>query len=165
MAAGKSTVAQLLAERLPRAVHVRGDVFRRMVVSGRVEIGTEENAEGAAQLWLRYRLSAMVADEYARAGFVAIVQDIVLGPELARYGALVTARPRYLVVLAPRPTAVAARERSRPKRGYGDWTVDALDRVLREKTPRLGLWLDTSDQAPAETVDEIQARLSEALLR
>jgi uridine kinase len=26
-AAGKSTVAQSLAERLPRSVHVRGDVF------------------------------------------------------------------------------------------------------------------------------------------
>ncbi|MEV7239508.1 AAA family ATPase, partial [Streptomyces sp. NPDC051020] len=38
MAAGKSTVAQALAERLPRAVHVRGDVFRRMVVSGRAEM-------------------------------------------------------------------------------------------------------------------------------
>jgi len=28
-AAGKSTVAQELADRLPRSVHVRGDVFRR----------------------------------------------------------------------------------------------------------------------------------------
>ncbi|MDQ0761187.1 putative kinase [Streptomyces canus] len=37
MAAGKSTVAQALAERLPRAAHVRGDVFRRMIVSGRAE--------------------------------------------------------------------------------------------------------------------------------
>lgn len=27
MGAGKSTVAQLVAERLPRAAHVRGDVF------------------------------------------------------------------------------------------------------------------------------------------
>ena len=33
-AAGKSTVAQLLAERLPRSVHLRGDVFRKMIVSG-----------------------------------------------------------------------------------------------------------------------------------
>ena len=37
MAAGTSTVAQVLAERLPRAAHVRGDVFRRMPVSGRAE--------------------------------------------------------------------------------------------------------------------------------
>ncbi|MFD6693018.1 hypothetical protein ACFWD8_09505 [Micromonospora aurantiaca] len=34
MAAGKSTVAEWLARRLPRAVHLRGDVFRRMIVSG-----------------------------------------------------------------------------------------------------------------------------------
>ena len=35
MAAGKSTVAQHLAERLPNSVHLRGDVFRRMMVNGR----------------------------------------------------------------------------------------------------------------------------------
>jgi uridine kinase len=33
-AAGKSTIAQMLAERLPRSVHVRGDLFRRMVING-----------------------------------------------------------------------------------------------------------------------------------
>jgi hypothetical protein len=37
MASGRSTVAQLLAERLPRSVHVRGDVLRTMIVSGRQE--------------------------------------------------------------------------------------------------------------------------------
>jgi predicted kinase len=39
MAAGKSSVAQALAERLPRSVHLRGDAFRRMIVNGRAEIG------------------------------------------------------------------------------------------------------------------------------
>ena len=34
-AAGKSTVAQLLAEQLPRPAHVRGDLFRRMIINGR----------------------------------------------------------------------------------------------------------------------------------
>jgi adenylate kinase family enzyme len=38
-AAGKSTIAQALAERLPDSVHVRGDLFRRMIVNGRVEMG------------------------------------------------------------------------------------------------------------------------------
>ena len=48
MAAGKSTVAQLLTERLPRAAHVRGDLFRRMIVSGRADMtpGAEEEAGG-----------------------------------------------------------------------------------------------------------------------
>ena len=38
MAAGKSTVAEALARRFDRAVHLRGDVFRRMIVSGRAPI-------------------------------------------------------------------------------------------------------------------------------
>ena len=38
-AAGKSTVAQALAESLPNSVHVRGDLFRRMIVNGRVDMG------------------------------------------------------------------------------------------------------------------------------
>ena len=88
MAAGKSTVAQLLAERLPRSVHVRGDVFRRMVVSGRAEVGTDLSAESFAQLRLRYRLAAMVADEYADAGFTAVVQDIALGDDLPSWVAM-----------------------------------------------------------------------------
>ncbi|MFD9885204.1 AAA family ATPase, partial [Streptomyces alboflavus] len=46
MAAGKSTVAQALAERLPRAAHVRGDVFRRMIVSGRQEYEPGAGAGG-----------------------------------------------------------------------------------------------------------------------
>ena len=39
-AVGKSTIAQALAERLERSVHVRGDTFRRMVVNGREEMGS-----------------------------------------------------------------------------------------------------------------------------
>ena len=44
-AAGKSTVAQALAERLPRAAHVRGDAFRRMIVSGGVPMTPDAGEE------------------------------------------------------------------------------------------------------------------------
>jgi chloramphenicol 3-O-phosphotransferase len=162
MAAGKSTVAQALAERLPRAAHVRGDLFRRMIVSGRQELTPAETADATAQLWLRYQLAATVADGYARAGFTAVLQDVVLGPGLTRYVDLLTTRPRFVVVLAPRPAVLAERERSRAKRGYGEWTVESLDHSLRTGTPRRGLWLDTSDQTPEETVAEILARMPEA---
>lgn len=50
MASGKSTVAQALAERLPRSVHLRGDVFRRMIVNGRAEMTFELSAEARRQL-------------------------------------------------------------------------------------------------------------------
>ncbi|WP_093616167.1 AAA family ATPase [Streptomyces indicus] len=166
MASGKSTVAELLAGRLPRAAHVRGDVFRRMVVSGREELLPEATAEARAQLELRQRLSAMVADEYARAGWTAVVQDIVLGEDLSRYVARVRTERLYVVVLAPSAAAVRHREAERPKTGYGaGWTVDALDRALREDTPRIGLWLDTSAQTPADTVTAIRADLLKARVR
>jgi chloramphenicol 3-O-phosphotransferase len=161
-AAGKSAVAQGHAEALPQAAHVRGDVFRRMIVSGRVEMTPDDRAGAEDQLWLRYRLSATAADAYAESGFTPIVQDVILGADLPRYLDLLRTRPRHLVVLAPTRAAVAAREARRAKKGYGDWTVEALDRVLRDETPPIGLWLDTSDESPAETVDRVLSRLPEA---
>src|SRR4051794_19528143 len=44
-AAGKSTVAELLAQRFERGVHVKGDVFRRMVVSGREPMTADPSDE------------------------------------------------------------------------------------------------------------------------
>ncbi|MET8144094.1 hypothetical protein ABZU32_27630 [Sphaerisporangium sp. NPDC005288] len=35
------------------------------------------------------------------------------------------------------------------------WTVDVLDHALREETPRIGLWLDTSEHTPDQTVSAI----------
>ena len=160
MAAGKSTVAQRLAERLPHSAHVRGDAFRRMIVSGRRELMPDLQAEAVDQLWLRYRLSAATADAYAAAGFTAIVQDVILGADLAAYLELIVTRPRHLVVLAPRPGVVERREAARPKAGYGAWTVADLDRSLRADTPRAGLWIDNSDQSPDETADAILTGLN-----
>ncbi|MCS7475488.1 AAA family ATPase [Umezawaea endophytica] len=157
-AAGKSTVAQALAERLPRSVHVRGDVFRRMVVGGRVEMAPGASDEALEQLRLRYRLAAEVGDAYFQAGFTVVVQDVVLGEELAGMIALIRSRPLLVVVLAPSPGAIAAREAGRGKNAYGTWAIEQLDDALRHETPRVGLWLDTSDQTPEQTVDEILAR-------
>ena len=38
MASGKSTVSELLAESLEKCVHLRGDVFQKMIVSGREDM-------------------------------------------------------------------------------------------------------------------------------
>ncbi|HEX4819974.1 MAG TPA: AAA family ATPase [Acidimicrobiales bacterium] len=163
-ASGKSTVAELLAQRFERGVHVKGDVFRRMVVSGRAEMSASPSADGWDQLRLRYRLGAATADAYHAAGFSVVVQDVVVGQVLDEYVAAIRSRPRFVVVLAPRPDVVEAREAGRAKVAYRDGapTVDALDHALRHETPRLGLWLDSSDQRPDETVEEIIERADEA---
>lgn len=158
MAAGKSTVAEALARRLPRSVHLRGDVFRKMIVNGRAEMTSDSPAEAVRQLHLRYELAAQAADGYFAAGFTVVLQDVVLGPELPAMVSRIASRPLLVVVLAPRPEVVATREQARPKTGYGDWSVGQLDAGLRTGTPRIGLWLDTSAQLPEETVDEILSR-------
>jgi chloramphenicol 3-O-phosphotransferase len=159
-ASGKSTVADLLARRFDRAVHVKGDVFRRMVVTGRVEMTADRSPEASRQLRLRYALGAATSDAYFNEGFSVIVQDVVLGPMLNDYVAMIKSRPLCVVTLAPRRDVVAAREASRAKTAYrsGFETIATLDDELREKTPRIGVWLDTSDQTPDETVDHIVAR-------
>jgi cytidylate kinase len=157
-AAGKSTVAQLLAERLPRSVHVRGDLFRRMVINGRADMTPEPSSEALRQLRLRYQLTATVSDAYRQAGFTVITQDVILGEHLAGMTAMISSRPLLVIVLAPQPAAIAAREAARGKTAYSTWAVEQLDDVLRTQTPRLGLWLDTSRQTPAQTVDEILSR-------
>jgi cytidylate kinase len=163
MAAGKSSVAQALAERLARSVYLRGDVFRRMVVSGRAEMTVTLSAEAERQLWLRYRLAAAVAELYRQAGFTVVYQDIIIGPALAEVVALFHKHPLSVIVLCPRPEVVAARDADRAKRGYADHSsVESFDRVLRSETPRIGYSLDNSDLTIAETVDRILQNLPQA---
>jgi hypothetical protein len=87
-----------------------------------------------------------------------ITQDVILGEHLADMTAMICGRPLLVMVLAPQPTAIAAREAARDKTAYSTWAVEQLDDVLRTQTPRLGLWLDTCRQTPAQTVDEILSR-------
>lgn len=159
MASGKSTVAQLLAERFEKSVHLRGDAFRRMIVNDRKEVGPNAEQEVLEQLRLRYRLAAQAADTYVQAGFTVVVQDVVIGRMLRDFVSFIQSSPFYIVVLCPNTSAVARREAERSKKGYGAWTVEALDQVLRNETPEIGMWLDTSEWSPEETVSAILERV------
>ncbi|MFL5803283.1 MAG: AAA family ATPase [Roseiflexaceae bacterium] len=165
MAAGKSSVAQALAERLPKSVHLRGDIFRRMIVNGQAAMDFDLSSEAERQLQLRYQIAAAAAQLYLQAGFSVVYQDIIIGPALAEVIAYYHYDPLALVVLCPRPDVVAAREGARDKTGYSNMAaVQTFDRVLRAETPRLGYWLDSSDLSIAETVDDILNHLPQATI-
>lgn len=63
MASGKSTVAQF-SERFEKSVHLRGDIFRRMIINNRKEVHPDAGSDELNQLRLRYRLAAQSADAY-----------------------------------------------------------------------------------------------------
>ncbi|MZL68394.1 MULTISPECIES: AAA family ATPase [Eubacteriales] len=155
MAAGKSTVAQLLAERMARGVHLRGDVFRRMIVAGREEMSETPTQGALDQLALRYRLAAQAAKTYCEAGFTVVLQDNYYGRALPEMIELLRGYSIFPVVLCPRAEVVRRREAGRGKTGYTGFAVERLCADFLRETPRLGLWLDSSEQIPEETVESI----------
>jgi len=169
-AAGKSTVADLLARQFDPAVHIRGGQFYRWATSGWIHPGDPAQPDEARRLLdLRYRLSALTAGEYCDAGFTTVVQDNIFGADVLRWLEQVRGSPRRLVVLRPSTEVVAERDAERHERtgrvAYrpGGFTIDGLDAALAT-TPRIGLWLDTSGQTPAETVREIILRAGDAII-
>ncbi len=165
MAAGKSTVADLLARQFNRGVHLRGDVFRKMIVTGRDPITPDLGEEAMRQLDLRQRLAVGAANDYWRDDFTVVLQDIYAGPALANVLGRLEITPLYVVVLTPRADVVATREAQRGKSGYGEWDVARFCTDFVNETPHVGLWLDTSDQTPEQTVEEILHRRYDARVR
>jgi hypothetical protein len=161
MAAGKSTIGQILAERLPKSVHLRGDIFRKMIVNGKADMTPTPSEEALAQLDLRYSLACATAEGYAAAGFRVLYQDVVLGSFLSKIAQRLARWRPGIVVLAPSLDAIEAREQGRTKSAYGQsWSPTMLGQAL-EQTPRLGLWLDSTGLTPEQTVDQILARRHE----
>ncbi|MGW6276012.1 phosphotransferase-like protein [Kribbella sp. NPDC055071] len=168
-AAGKSTIAPLLAARLgPPAATLDGDVFYTGVVAGAEIMTPEPTAEAVRQLELRYDASVLVAQHYADAGFDFVCSDIVLGTHVERWFNRLHDVTPYLVVLVPAVEAIVEREIGRGgNNSYRDWGESLEDgvRALQaglEGIPRRGLWLDTGGQTPEQTVDAILADFDKA---
>ena len=155
MASGKSTVSELLARRLERAVHLRGDIFRRMIVSGREEMSGRPSDEARRQLYLRYRLAADAAKTYFEGGFTVVLQDNYYGEALGFMAELLRRYPLRIAVLAPSSEAVAQRERERGKTGYAGFDAAQLYRDFMRETPRLGFWIDSTFLTPEQTATAI----------
>ena len=162
MAAGKSTVARLLAERFERGVHIEADALHRMIVSGAVWVrapGTPRG-EAARQLRLRLRQLCWLGRSFVEAGFTVVLDDLILGDRWIQLRDELADLPIALVVLAPRVDVVVGRDTRRAKPTQGEAWARYLDDALRATMAGTGLWIDNSDQTPDETVADILRHLA-----
>jgi predicted kinase len=165
-AAGKTTVGREVAALLPRAVHVDGDAIQRFVVSGAVGMDVPPPPGAVEQLMLRYSGAMAVSSLYRRAGFDAVLTDNIFEAHLTGLLFLAfadtPAEPVHVVVLDPSVEVIQARYAARPGGGYGGAITPELLTGAIARTPRIGLWLDSGGQTPAETAAAILGRLGEA---
>ncbi|WP_419997963.1 AAA family ATPase [Streptomyces boninensis] len=158
--AGKTTVARLLAARMPRAAYVSGDAVADMMVSGRVGVVSEPRAEAQRQLLLRARNICSLADNFAAAGFTPVLDHVV--PDRAVLELMTDSlrvRPVFFVTLAPSLEVAAHRNATRDARERVPYEFGDLDRGMRAELGDVGLWLDTSELTAAETVAAIEEKL------
>lgn len=161
-AAGKTTVARLLAQRFERGVHIEADLLQHMIVSGgeQVQEPGEPQGEAAQQYRLRLKHMCLLARSFFEAGFTVVLDDIMLGESWRYVQELLQGLPYSLVVLAPRVEVVAQmRDQQRSKRPLGEAWAVYLDRAFRETMTGIGCWIDSSEQAPEETVEQLLQHL------
>lgn len=158
MASGKSTIAQMLAEQFDKGVHVHGDIFRRMIVKGKIDMTPDYSQDALDQLMLRYSITAKAADMYYKAGFSVVVQDVYLGEYVQPFLKKFESKPIYFITLNPSVEAVIEREKKRNKTGYTTWDVESLHDVLVNENPRIGFWIDSTHMTAEETLSEIIKR-------
>ncbi len=151
---GKSTVAAALAARFERSAHVEVDALQGMIVGGAQWPSPSANPEADRQIFLRARNACLLADSFARAGFLPVLDDVVVRrPHLDFYRAALTSVPLHVVFLAPGPAVAWQRNLSRSKVLDTDWSP--LDEAMCTELGEQGCWIDNARQTVAETVEAI----------
>ena len=156
MAAGKSTVAQALAERITASVHVRGDVFRKMIVNGAAEMTPDLSEEAILQLNLRQDISCEVVRRYHQVGFTVIYQDILVGESLKRVVRQLSDLHPRVIALVPSIETLAIRDRNRKKNAYSvDFPPEFLADAFSKDSFEFSMRIDSTNLSTDEVVNTI----------
>ncbi|MFD3720104.1 AAA family ATPase [Streptomyces sp. NPDC058674] len=151
---GKSTVAAALAGRFRMSAHIEVDALQQMIVSGGQWPSPAANAEADRQILLRARNACLLADSFARAGFIPVLDDVVVRrSHLDFYRTTLAAVPLHIVILAPGPAEAWRRNQDREKVLATNWSP--LDEAMRSELGQQGIWIDNAAQTVEETVEAI----------
>jgi predicted kinase len=151
---GKSTVAAALAGRLRMSAHIEVDALQEMIVRGGQWPSPVANPEADRQIFLRARNACLLADSFVRAGFIPVLDDVVVRrSHLDFYRTTLAAVPLHIVILAPGPAVAWRRNQAREKALATDWSP--LDKAMRSEIGQQGTWIDNAAQTVEETVEAI----------
>jgi adenylylsulfate kinase-like enzyme len=158
--AGKSTVSVALCRKFSMAVHIPVDDIRDWVRSGFAS-PVEWSAETSRQFALARRGAARIAADYADAGFVAVLDDVVRASELGQYTDYLGDTTLRKVLLNPSLETVLARNGAAGRKPFDSRVLEAACRALHpllaaENTPERG-WIvvDSTTLDIDDTVDAI----------
>ncbi len=117
--AGKSTVARALAQRFERGVHIEGDRLQEFILSGGVPPGGQPADKETRQIHLNVRNQCLLARSFAEAGFVPVIDYVVVIRErVEEYLAHLHGSRVRLVTLAPGVEVALSRDCARPEKTW-----------------------------------------------
>lgn len=157
---GKTTVADALARRYPKAAHLPMDDLRQLVVAG-LASPLNWTDETALQFTIARRNAARLAADYIAAGFTVVMDDVIkeadLGQLLPHLGG---AMPRK-VLLSPSIFVVHRRNAQRTNKTFDTKILEPIATRMHGELvagcPPAAGWfvLDTSTISVEDTVDRI----------
>ncbi|MFH9691149.1 AAA family ATPase [Streptomyces sp. NPDC017413] len=151
---GKSSVAAALAARFAASAHIEVDALQELIVSGGRWPSPDRDEEADRQIFLRARNACLLADSFVAAGFLPVIDDVVVRrAHLDFYRATLTGVPLHCVALAPGAAKAMERNLARDKTLTTDWSP--LDDVMRAELAGETIWIDSAELTVGETVDAV----------
>ena len=158
--AGKSTVSDALCRTFPLAIHIPVDDIRDWVRSGFAS-PVDWTPETARQFALARRCAARLARDYAEAGFVVAIDDVVREPDLHVYADCLGSSLFHKVLLSPNLETLLTRNAAPGRKPFDPTVLEeacrGLDPLLRAENTKEKGWIvvDSTSLDVKQTVDAI----------
>jgi len=160
---GKTTVADALAHRYPKAAHLPIDDLRQLVRTG-LASPLEWNEDTALQFAIARRNAARLAADYVASGFTVVIDDVVHETDMPQYLPYMEGVTPRKILLSPSIFVVHRRNSQRTNKTFDTKVLEPVATRLHGKLvagcpPEAGWFvLDTSTLSVPDTVDVILKR-------
>jgi cytidylate kinase len=160
---GKTSVADALARKYPKSVHLPMDDLRQLVRSG-LASPLDWNSETSLQFEIARRNAARLAVDYVNSGFTVVIDDVVKESDMPQFLPHLGGLTPRKVLLSPSIFVVHRRNSQRTNKSFDTKILEPVatrmhGQLLAGCPPEAG-WvvLDTSTLSIGDTVDTILKR-------